>query len=141
MVGVRQDLSHASVFLVGVTINLDSMIKRQPSFEALNTETTDERIPARKTHPFVRCCAHNKDEIEIYGCTKAQIIKPEVLRQHRKSRRENQAVFWAKFGVTQSRGSRFETGEAIPKPIEILLMLYLSGKITDNDLGNHPITR
>lgn len=61
-------------------------------------------------------------------------LKPEALREYRKTRRENQCRFWSRFGVTQSRGSRFELGSEIPPPVAILLKLYLDGVITDNDL-------
>src|SRR5450830_1905906 len=39
---------------------------------------------------------------------------PVALRQFRMSKRESQATFWARFGVTQSSGSRFETGLGCP---------------------------
>ena len=58
----------------------------------------------------------------------------EVLREYRRTRRESQRSFWSRFGVTQSRGSRFETGAEIPPPVAILLKLYLDGVITDSDL-------
>lgn len=58
----------------------------------------------------------------------------ETLREYRKSQHESQIRFWSRFGVTQSRGSRFEMGTEIPPPIAILLRLYLVGKITDCDL-------
>ena len=61
-------------------------------------------------------------------------LKPEVLREYRKTRRENQCRFWSRLGVTQSRGSRFEMGSEIPPPVAILLKLYLDGVITDSDL-------
>lgn len=61
-------------------------------------------------------------------------FKPETLREYRRTRRENQCRFWSRFGVTQSRGSRFEMGSEIPTPVAILLQLYLDGVITDNDL-------
>lgn len=61
-------------------------------------------------------------------------FKPEELREYRMTRRENQSRFWSRFGVTQSRGSRFEMGSEIPPPVAILLQLYLNGVITDNDL-------
>lgn len=57
------------------------------------------------------------------------------LRQFRISRSENQNQFWAKFGVTQSRGSRFEQGAEIPTPVAILLKLYTEGLISDDDLA------
>lgn len=56
------------------------------------------------------------------------------LRQFRLSRRESQEKFWGRFGVTQSSGSRFETGLSIPAPVAILLKLYASGKLSDGDL-------
>jgi RsaL-like HTH domain len=61
-------------------------------------------------------------------------ICPEVLRKHRKKRRESQFRFWARFGVTQSSGSRFEMGADIPPPVAILLKLYMEGVVTDGDL-------
>ena len=57
-----------------------------------------------------------------------------ILREHRKARSESQFSFWSRFGVTQSRGSRFEMGSRIPTPIKILLKLYFDGIISDNDL-------
>jgi transcriptional regulator with XRE-family HTH domain len=56
-----------------------------------------------------------------------------ALREYRKKRRESQSRFWSRFGVTQSRGSRFEMGKVIPPPVAILLKLYLKGAITDGD--------
>lgn len=56
------------------------------------------------------------------------------LRQFRVSKRESQEKFWGRFGVTQSSGSRFETGLAIPAPVAILLKLYVNGKLNDGDL-------
>jgi len=56
------------------------------------------------------------------------------LRQIRISKRESQEKFWGRFGVTQSSGSRFETGLAMPAPVALLLKLYLEGKVSDGDL-------
>ncbi len=56
------------------------------------------------------------------------------LRRYRLAAKENQLGFWSRFGVTQSRGSRFEHGAEIPAPVAILLGLYFSGVITDSDL-------
>ena len=33
----------------------------------------------------------------------------------------NQTDFWSPFGVTQSCGSRYESGRNIPRPVQILL--------------------
>lgn len=56
------------------------------------------------------------------------------LKQLRMSRRESQQKFWARFGVTQSSGSRFETGLGVPPSVAILIKLYVRGKLSDGDL-------
>jgi hypothetical protein len=56
------------------------------------------------------------------------------LRQFRISKRESQSTFWARFGVTQSSGSRFETGLGVPPPVALLVKLYQAGKLSDGDL-------
>lgn len=61
-------------------------------------------------------------------------MSAEELRKFRRSKHESQGMFWSRFGVTQSRGSRFEKGAEIPKPVAILLELYFSGAVTDGDL-------
>jgi hypothetical protein len=69
-------------------------------------------------------------------------VKPPVslapsisdLKKYRISKRESQEKFWGRFGVTQSSGSRFETGLAIPAPVALLLKLYVNGKVNDGDL-------
>ena len=62
-------------------------------------------------------------------------VSPEVLRKYRRTQRESQSRFWSRFGVTQSRGSRFEMGTEMPRSVAILLKLYLDGVITDSDLA------
>ncbi|QDQ29224.1 hypothetical protein FNU76_05250 [Chitinimonas arctica] len=49
--------------------------------------------------------------------------------------KESQTIFWRRFGVSQSRGSRFEQGLPLPAPVQILLHLYLAGRINDRDLS------
>lgn len=65
-------------------------------------------------------------------------LNSQIIRAYRKTRRESQERFWSRFGVTQSRGSRFELGLDIPQPVAILLKLYLQGIITDHHLGLAP---
>lgn len=62
------------------------------------------------------------------------VITPIVIREYREARRESQKRFWGRFGVTQSRGSRFELGKAIPAPVVILLRLYWEGLVSEGDL-------
>lgn len=54
----------------------------------------------------------------------------------RKKEGVNQKDFWMRYGVTQSGGSRYESGRNIPKPLAILLWLHRSGKVTDKDLAD-----
>ena len=53
----------------------------------------------------------------------------------RKKNGLNQKDFWTRYGVTQSGGSRYESGRNIPKPLAILLWLHQLGRVTDKDLG------
>ena len=70
----------------------------------------------------------------VQQATGALRMAPHELRRLRISKRESQEKFWSRFGVTQSSGSRFETGLAIPAPVAILLRLYINGKLNDGDL-------
>ncbi len=56
------------------------------------------------------------------------------LKRFRIAKRESQEKFWGRFGVTQSSGSRFETGLGIPAPVAILVRLYVKGRLSDGDL-------
>ena len=58
-----------------------------------------------------------------------------LIVEYRKRKKESQRRFWARFGVTQSRGSRFEAGAEIPPPVSILLGLYFNKTVSDGDLG------
>lgn len=53
----------------------------------------------------------------------ARIANPRDLR---KKLGVNQFDFWSKIGVTQSGGSRYESGRAMPKPVrELLRLVYV----------------
>ena len=50
----------------------------------------------------------------------------------------NQTEFWAAIGITQSGGSRYESGRSMPRPVrELLRLVYLEnvdlGQISGND--------
>jgi transcriptional regulator with XRE-family HTH domain len=50
-------------------------------------------------------------------------------RKLRKSLGLNQAEFWGRIEVTQSGGSRYENGRAMPRPVRKLLgIVYLNEK-------------
>lgn len=61
-------------------------------------------------------------------------INSAFVQAHRRQVKESQKTFWARFGVTQSRGSRFELGANIPKPVMMLLRLYFEARISDDDI-------
>ena len=61
-------------------------------------------------------------------------VSSDVLKAMRLARNETQSRFWGRFGVTQTRGSRFELGQEIPQPVGILIRLYLDGIVSDGDL-------
>ena len=64
-----------------------------------------------------------------------QSVAPSFdLKAFRVRKRESQEKFWSRFGVTQSSGSRFETGMLIPTPVAILVKLYVKGTLNDTDL-------
>lgn len=45
----------------------------------------------------------------------------EEVRELRRKLGLNQSEFWAHFQVTQSGGSRYESGREIPDPVQVLL--------------------
>ena len=52
------------------------------------------------------------------------------LTAYRKKLGLNQQAFWSGLGVTQSGGSRYESGRNLPPPVALLLTLRETGKIT-----------
>lgn len=64
--------------------------------------------------------------------------KPDIVDivAERKATNLNQSEYWTRFGVTQSGGSRYESGRAMPKPLMILMRLHRAGTITDKDLAS-----
>jgi Helix-turn-helix. len=57
---------------------------------------------------------------------------PEVIKEYRRKNGLNQSEFWSRVGVTQSGGSRYESGRNIPRPVQLLLQLTYS---TDAQAG------
>lgn len=45
------------------------------------------------------------------------------VREIRRRLGLNQSQFWSKIGVTQSGGSRYESGRNMPRPVQTLLQL------------------
>jgi DNA-binding transcriptional regulator YiaG len=61
-------------------------------------------------------------------------FKTDKIKENRNKSGMNQSQYWSRFGVTQSGGSRYESGRAVPTPTKILMWLVESGRITDTDL-------
>lgn len=57
------------------------------------------------------------------------------LARERRSRNESQDDFWSPIAVTQSAGSRFESGQPVSEPVMILLILRLNEDVDDATLG------
>lgn len=53
------------------------------------------------------------------------------ISELRKKEGLNQGRFWSRFGVTQSGGSRYESGRHIPLPTSMLLWLRETGAVDD----------
>lgn len=49
----------------------------------------------------------------------------------RLARRETQGEFWPLLGVTQSAGSRYESGREVPKPVAMLAAIRELGFVDD----------
>lgn len=72
------------------------------------------------------------DSITVMARLKS--FNPAKIQESRKKSGMNQNAFWSRFGVTQSGGSRYESGRDIPVPTSMLIWLLESGRITDKDL-------
>jgi len=46
---------------------------------------------------------------------------PDAVKAYRQKHHLNQTEFWSRVGVTQSGGSRYESGRNVPKPVQLLL--------------------
>lgn len=55
-------------------------------------------------------------------------IKGSDVLKYRQKHGYSQTLFWETFGVTQSGGSRYEGGRAIPEPVQILLRHEMYGE-------------
>lgn len=53
---------------------------------------------------------------------------------YRKKLGLNQQTFWSSLGVTQSGGSRYESGRNLPRPVAVLLLLRETGKVKPADI-------
>lgn len=63
-------------------------------------------------------------------------FNPAAAKDARAKTGLNQTAYWNRFGVTQSGGSRYESGRAVPRPTALLMWLRETGRITDKDLAD-----
>jgi hypothetical protein len=75
--------------------------------------------------------AADNEEGSLYWITSRD---KTLIRDLRHIMQENQTQFWLRFGVTQTRGSRFERGKPIPLSVLLLIRLYLLRIIDDTHL-------
>lgn len=54
---------------------------------------------------------------------RAPVLSGEQTLAMRKKAGANQNEFWSPVGITQSGGSRYESGRNIPVPVRLLLLL------------------
>lgn len=54
---------------------------------------------------------------------KLRYTTAEEIRELRKKHSLNQSEFWTRLGVTQSGGSRYESGRRVPAPVLSLLQI------------------
>ena len=64
-------------------------------------------------------------------------LKPSLsnVRELRLSLGLNQSAFWSRFGVTQSGGSRYESGREMPAPLKLLVQSWLDKIVDDATLA------
>ena len=61
------------------------------------------------------------------------------VREIRRKLGLNQSQFWSKIGVTQSGGSRYESGRNIPRPVQALLRLVHIEQIDINKVKKEDV--
>lgn len=66
---------------------------------------------------------------------KNRILDATALMNSRRASKLNQTDYWRRFGVTQSGGSRYESGRVIPLPTAMLIWLRESGRVDERDLA------
>lgn len=66
---------------------------------------------------------------------KNKVLDATSMVSSRRAAKMNQTAYWQRFGVTQSGGSRYESGRLIPLPTAMLIWLRESGRLDEKDLA------
>ncbi len=78
--------------------------------------------------------ASHKIDMPINRRPVLRFSDPAAIRDYRRKHHLNQSVFWARVGVTQSGGSRYESGRNIPEAVQLLLQLTYGTPKQSEDL-------
>lgn len=65
---------------------------------------------------------------------RAKKVDFKTIGERRRKAGTNQSAYWSRFGVTQSGGSRYESGRSVPTPTAMLMWLRETDQITDAQL-------
>ena len=57
------------------------------------------------------------------------------LSTYRRELAVNQSAFWGQYGITQSGGSRYESGRNVPASTRMLMALHAMGVVSDEDMA------
>lgn len=65
---------------------------------------------------------------------KLRFSDPAEIQDFRRKQDMNQSEFWSRVGVTQSGGSRYESGRKIPRRVQLLLTLVYGTDVQSEKL-------
>ena len=89
---------------------------------------TADDVDASDLGPAIADCTPKKETV---------VVGPVWvdLEHFRKSRNEKQSVFWERFGVNQSAGSRYEKdARSVPTSVRMLVIAFSIGLLDEKDL-------
>jgi DNA-binding transcriptional regulator YiaG len=96
----------------------------------LDFQGKNEVSPPTFSRPTPFSCGTNARRRNPKGSTGGKALKKTASdpREIRRKRGLNQQEFWPLIGVTQSGGSRYETGRRMPVPVrELLRIVHVEG--------------
>lgn len=78
----------------------------------------------------------NDDRQATGGASTTVSLNLNDVKSYRLARAESQTVFWGRFLVTQSSGSRYEQGARIPPTLGMLIAGWAAGLIAEPQLAD-----
>lgn len=73
-------------------------------------------------------------KLKLDAAQKKAIRLLSDLSAYRRERAVNQSAFWGQYGITQSGGSRYESGRNVPTSTRMLMALHAMGVVSDEDM-------